>query len=543
MVVLFAMTALAPVGLAMPQQGDSFSYDFVQEVTNGQGGYEGWWEKTTSHGRYDVVSTEGEKTEILFNYKWSYDSYDSKTGPQSVSGNFSFSTATRKYIYGYDLDVAYGANPSIWFWVPPSISVGQQLVILDQEFTVRSKSAVVWSDWLPREAIELVAYGSGHRNDAYGNFAYTFRDEYYMDKETGYIIAERYEEQDTGSWQGASSSFTWKESYDVTSSSYERQIEWISLSMIILGIIGTAALLYLAYYAIRWRKRTVVLDIGNTVKIFRIRKISKFPHLANEASMYFGDFLEDFARKALLSGGRVAVAVSKTGLAGLAVYHRDVKTGAIFCKSFKVNEPLRKYIGAKDFFSEVKHEMEGDVSTYDDWGTNKPLLKNVRAYNIFETSKVLTLSSIPQLPYDASTIRVMAQSDLEEVSAIAQKVYKVKAKRWMQSLLDTKDIGVVAVVGGRIVGFAFATLTGDRARFHTLTVAPELRGRGLAKEMMRARLHIVRELGVREVVLEIADWNLASLTVSTFFGFRSIGEMYVETMRTKRVKKDIVRRW
>jgi L-amino acid N-acyltransferase YncA len=113
----------------------------------------------------------------------------------------------------------------------------------------------------------------------------------------------------------------------------------------------------------------------------------------------------------------------------------------------------------------------------------------------------------------------------------------------MKSLVDTGDICVVATVNGKAAGFAFATVVDDAARFHTLTVAPDMRGKGLAKELMRARLHFAKSLGVRSIILEIADWNLPSLSVSTSFGFRNIGNMYVETTRIRRMKKNIVRRW
>ena len=49
-------------------------------------------------------------------------------------------------------------------------------------------------------------------------------------------------------------------------------------------------------------------------------------------------------------------------------------------------------------------------------------------------------------------------------------------------------------------------------------------------------------MGVTKVVDEIADWNLASIRISTISGFKPVGKMYVETVRTKRIKKNIIRR-
>ena len=44
------------------------------------------------------------------------------------------------------------------------------------------------------------------------------------------------------------------------------------------------------------------------------------------------------------------------------------------------------------------------------------------------------------------------------------------------------------------------------------------------------------------VVDEIADWNLPSIRISSLSGFQVVGKMFVETVRKKRIKKDIVRR-
>jgi RimJ/RimL family protein N-acetyltransferase len=97
-------------------------------------------------------------------------------------------------------------------------------------------------------------------------------------------------------------------------------------------------------------------------------------------------------------------------------------------------------------------------------------------------------------------------------------------------------------MNNRIVGFGFACVCGDHGRLHTLGVAKEYRGMGIAKELHCARLEAMRHMGVTKVTDEIADWNLASIRISTISGFKPVGKMYVETVRTKRIKKNIIRR-
>lgn len=100
----------------------------------------------------------------------------------------------------------------------------------------------------------------------------------------------------------------------------------------------------------------------------------------------------------------------------------------------------------------------------------------------------------------------------------------------------------MARINGKIVGFAFATYANGHGRIHTLTVLPNYRNRGVGKELMCARLKTLYDLGARSVITEIADWNLASLQIAYSCGFKPVGTMYVETARSTRIKKTIVRR-
>ena len=521
-------------------QGDFFEYEHVQKVRNGGGAYWGYSETTRSSGQYDIMGVNGPEVSAYAGYVWKYTSteiHHSISG--STSEDFIFSTDTRKYIDGYDLDVSYGDDPSIWFWISPTVQAGDIVTILDDDFTVVHTDRATWIGWIPYNTICLISEGSGSRNDEYGNFHYSYTDTYYFDRDTGYIIAERYEEHDRGTWEYQAATFDWTEEFTVSDTSYPLSVNYFTLFSAIFIFIAFIVLIVWMSYQLRWMKRRPsVKNIGRT-DIKRIRKMEDYPHLPNRASKNLGPFLEDFTRKAILSGGRVAVAVNEQGLQGLAIYHKDVKLGVILCPNYDLNDKLRRFIGAKDFFSEVKHSIsQKTVDEYGDYG----LKISKGSYNIFETYRVLRLSSIPHVDYDSQTIRLMKEEDLEAVSKISKDIYKVKSKKWLRALIDSGDIGLIAEVDSKVVGFAFATISGTHARFHTLTVIKEMRGRGLGKSLMRARLHIARSLGAEDATVEISDWNLPSLNISTLFGFKPVGSMYVETVRTKRIKKEIVRR-
>jgi len=227
----------------------------------------------------------------------------------------------------------------------------------------------------------------------------------------------------------------------------------------------------------------------------------------------------------------------------VAFYVKEGQIGTVLCKHTELTELLRAFVGCKDFFTEMKHaiaitpEMQQDpylMSELNRTGT--------QAYNVFETHNVYQLTEIRPMEFDADVVRPMTEHDIPIVIELAQQIYRIKAKRWITGNMKAGDLGYVAVVDNRIVGFGFACVCGRYGRLHTLGVDPAYRGRGIAKDLHRARLEVMRLMGVTTVIDEIADWNLASIRISSLSGFQPIGKMYVETVRTKRIKKDIVRR-
>jgi RimJ/RimL family protein N-acetyltransferase len=278
------------------------------------------------------------------------------------------------------------------------------------------------------------------------------------------------------------------------------------------------------------------------IKMFRVRKMKDFPHVRNNATMYFQPFLEHWARKSLLVKDRVVIAVTDhLGMVGFAIYNREAKIGTILCRNAEMTEMMRRYMGCKDFFTEEKHTMKASkLASFHSMISSRNKEKDV--YNIFETHTVYKLYPLPVVNFDTDLVRPMKKDDLKEVSILAKKIYRTRSKNWIRSSFEAGDIGFVAEMDGRIVGFCFAEICGEWGRIHTLSVHKEYRGRGIAKELFNARLEAMRQMGVVAVVDEIADWNLASIRIATVAGFKPVGKMYVETARNRRIKKDIIRR-
>jgi GNAT superfamily N-acetyltransferase len=539
-----------------PHKGTYFDYDYHQNVDGGSGIYDGWTDTTTGRGHYKTLSRGTNEVQMSASYYYDYSDYDGKKEHTRNKVLFSFNLSDRHYTSAtIDLDdpeYTY-QNPHdmcIWLYVPPSIGYGDRLCILDSQWTVTSTNAKIWSKYVPKQnLIEVTYHGSGTRDDDYGSMAITYTDKLYFDKTSGMFVAERYEESDSGTWKGQFGGFKYHVSIDVTSSSYEFQIDWLTLGSIILTVVLVFLGVCYLIYRIRWRSRYVMVrdlfSVGlSRVRLKRIWKPGQFPRLQNNATDYFQAFMTHWVEKALLSKDRVAVAIdAQWGLVGVAFYVKEGKIGTILCKNTELTEDLRSFIGCKDFFSEMQHALAITADMQSDPFIMAQVNKfGTQAFNVFETYNVYRLPEIRPTSYDADLVRPMTEQDLLPVAELAKTVYRCKAKRWISGNFRSGDMGVVAVVDGKIVGFGFACMCGQYGRLHTLGVDPAYRGRGIAKELHRARLEAMRLMGVTAVVDEIADWNLPSIRISSLSGFQPIGKMYVETVRKKRIKKDIVRR-
>jgi len=594
--LMLAMGLLMPLAAAasQPKEGTFFEYKYTERIGDGTGEYYGWWDKTKAEGRYEVLAWGPDMARMTVHQTWRYTSYDAGSDSGSLDRWFSFNLTDRLYTSPQtDLDDPlynqYAPDElGQWLWVPPSVREGDSLYILAENSTVTDTDHLLWSRWVPRRVIEVVVTGTWQRDDDYGVFDYTYTDRLYFDKATGMFVAEHYDEYDDGTWEGLPAGFHRTIEIDLTDSSYKVEVDWgvaiVAYAKAALWITLVVLLLGSLAYWSRWRARTIgvrmkpegeghgfdaaqhtdtmgIYGPGNVarlketiqemerghgvtdVRMMRIWRAGKFPLLENSATDQFGEFLEHWARKSLLCGDRVAIAREERGkrLIGIAYYNKEGRIGTVLCRNTELNEYLRQFVGCKDFFSETNH-----VITPPSWADRglKTKLGKIQnaAYNIFETHNVYRLEPVPEVAFDAGLVRPMREGDLREVSALAKRVYRSPAKRWIRACLRSGDLCYVAVADGRIVGFGMACMEGTHGRLHTLGVDPAYRGRGIAKQLHRARLEAMRRMGATDVIDEIADWNLASIRISTLSGFKPVGKVYVETVRRRRIKKNIVRR-
>jgi [ribosomal protein S18]-alanine N-acetyltransferase len=495
-------------------------------------------------------------------YVWSYTSNDAPSDGGVEDRLISFSPTTRHYTSAHtdndELDSFPASNFGVWFWISPDVQLGQQLLVFDNTLRVTSLDSTIWLGFSPKHAIKLEGTGVGSRNDNYGQFNFDWTDTYYFDAATGWFVAERYVEHDRGFWQGSSASFTWTEDVDFLRGSYDPPVDVVALASFWAFIILFFALIAVGAWAYRWRTRTVQISQWDRVRLGKLKDPGRLRAMLPAASdgtggmasdsplpiegvtQYFGHFLEDFARKGAAAGDTMAVATQGGRIAGLALYNKEGDVGAVFAQGTGLAEALRKFVRSKDFFTEWRHAVPDSAR---EWASGMGVqFSSGDAYNLLDTYDVLRLSKIPPSGYDTSLVSRMQPADLAQVADIAKLVFKVESKQWLAAQVSAGDIGFVARVDGRIVGFALASAVGRAGRLHTLAVLPAFRSRGIGRELVRARLAALDALGVRYVIAEVAQWNIASHELLFAHGFEKVGSVYVETSRSAKPARQVVRR-
>lgn len=507
--IAFMLVSAAPAVAGPPRVNEFFEFDQTTTVNNGEGAYYGYSEATHSHYRYTVQSVSQTAVTVQATGSWSF----SNSSGASQSGNEAytpvFSPSNRTYASGIDVHLTDPATAAVWFWISVPVTVGQVVHVLDEDLTVQSLSATLWVGAVPHSTILLVGQGSYVRNDVYGTFTATYTDQYYYDPNTGFIVAERYTEQDVGTWQGYSASFTNSTTLNVVASSYAVPLDLVSLSLLYVGVPAAVVLVIVGLIRVRRGPSRIRVGSGNQAAYIRIKKArsqAELTGLTPDGSPFFGPFLPIFAERSLAEGDPVVLALDERKIVGLALLDRESGMGSLFAAEDRVAKVLLKRCRMNDFFAD---------------GTIPGRILGAKEVERFQ---ILQLRNPQPLDYDATVIRPMTADDLAAVTAITQNVYRERAAAFIRSSFNAGDLGYVAAVRGLVVGFGFATVVGTTARLHTLTVAAPERSHGLGTEIMKARLSALAAMGVDRVIVEISRQNVPSLRVASKVGFAPIGE-------------------
>ena len=122
-------------------------------------------------------------------------------------------------------------------------------------------------------------------------------------------------------------------------------------------------------------------------------------------------------------------------------------------------------------------------------------------------------------------IRPVRPEDLPRIMEIERASYTAPwPEASFRGLLRRPDASIhIAELDGRIVGYAACWAVYDQGELGNIAVAPEYRGRGIAKRLMDAVIEDMRERGVRELFLEVRVTNEVARHLYERYGFEEIG--------------------
>jgi len=122
-------------------------------------------------------------------------------------------------------------------------------------------------------------------------------------------------------------------------------------------------------------------------------------------------------------------------------------------------------------------------------------------------------------------IRAMTAADLDEVLAIEQASFRTPWKRehFESELSGKHSFPFVAVCEGMVVGYVCLMSLFEEAQILDIAVAPEQRGRGIARLLMELACAVAREKKAEVLTLEVRASSAAAIGLYRHAGFRQVG--------------------
>lgn len=119
----------------------------------------------------------------------------------------------------------------------------------------------------------------------------------------------------------------------------------------------------------------------------------------------------------------------------------------------------------------------------------------------------------------------MREADLPQVMEIERASYSTPwPEASFRGLLRRSDaVLLVADVGPEVAGYAACWEVLDQGELGNIAVAPAWRGRGIGGRLIEAVFHCMRELGVREIFLEVRVSNTVAQNLYEKYGFVQVG--------------------
>ena len=119
----------------------------------------------------------------------------------------------------------------------------------------------------------------------------------------------------------------------------------------------------------------------------------------------------------------------------------------------------------------------------------------------------------------------MTVSDVQEILAIETASSKTPWSEplFYNEIFKNMSISRVAKIDGKVVGYICANLIIDEGHILNLAVHPEYRRLGIASDMMREMIDVMRDRQCRSIFLEARVSNEEACKMYENFGFRLLG--------------------
>jgi ribosomal-protein-alanine N-acetyltransferase len=122
-------------------------------------------------------------------------------------------------------------------------------------------------------------------------------------------------------------------------------------------------------------------------------------------------------------------------------------------------------------------------------------------------------------------IRPMAENDLEAVLVIEEESFSTPWRRehFEHEMTSPHSFPFVVVYNGIVTGYVCLMSLFEEAQILDIAVAPEQRGRGIARILMDCAISVAREKGAELLALEVRASNGAAITLYKRCGFVRTG--------------------
>lgn len=114
--------------------------------------------------------------------------------------------------------------------------------------------------------------------------------------------------------------------------------------------------------------------------------------------------------------------------------------------------------------------------------------------------------------------------EVEQILKVSSEAADWSAEALADALRRHPTYFFVSRAESRIAGFVCGRVVANEAEILNLAIRPELRNRGIGKELVSKLLHTFTLQGVAQVFLEVRKSNATAIAFYHRLGFRQVGE-------------------